>query len=72
MRKIANLPIKRYGMDNDSYKSRKRWEGSWPYGQNLIKTHNNQPEINDSGRRDVGERVRGGWSVWGDVVPSFG
>jgi hypothetical protein len=37
-----------------------RREGSWPYGQNLIKTHNNQPEINNSSRRDVGERVRGG------------
>ncbi len=49
-----------------------RWEGSWPYGQNLIKTHNNQPEINDSSRRDIEERVHGGWSVWGDVVPSFG
>ncbi len=46
------------------------WElAPWP---NLIKTHNNQPEINDSGRRDVGERVHGGWSVWGDVIPSFG
>ncbi len=49
-----------------------RWEGSWPYGQNLIKTHNNQPEIDDGSRRDVGERARGGWSVWGDIVPSFG
>ncbi len=49
-----------------------RWEGSWPYGQNLIKTNNNQPEINDSGRRDIGERALEGWSVWGDVVPSFG
>ncbi len=49
-----------------------RQEESWPYGQNLIKTHNNQPEIDDSGRREVGERVRGGRSVWGDVVPSFG
>jgi len=49
-----------------------RWEGSWPYGQDLITTHNNQPEINDSGRRDVGERARGGWSVWGDVVHRLG
>jgi hypothetical protein len=47
-------------------------EGSWPYGQNLIKTHNNQPEIDNSSRRDIGERASGGWSVWGDVVPSFG
>ncbi len=49
-----------------------RWEGSWPYGQNLIKTHNNQPGIDDSSRRDIGERACGGWSVWGDVLPSFG
>ncbi len=49
-----------------------RWEGSWPYGQNLIKTHTNQPEINDSSRRDIGERVRGGWSVWGNNIPLFG
>jgi hypothetical protein len=49
-----------------------RWEVSWPYGQNLIKTHNNQLEIDDGGRRDVRERARGGLSVWGDVVPSFG
>ncbi len=53
------------------WKSERR-EGSWPYGQNLVKSHNNQLEINDSGRRDVGERARGGWSVWGDVVPSVG
>ncbi len=38
----------------------------------LIKTHNNQPEINDSSRRDIGERARGGWSMWGDVAPLFG
>ncbi len=47
-------------------------EGSWPYGRNLIKTHNNQPKIDNSGRRDIGERARGGWSMWGDVVPLFG
>ena len=41
----------------------------WP---NLTRTHHNQPGINDSGKGDVGERGRGGWSVWGDVVPSFG
>jgi hypothetical protein len=34
--------------------------GSWPYGQKLMKTHNNQPEINNNSRRDVGETVRGG------------
>jgi hypothetical protein len=49
-----------------------RWGGSWPYGQNLIKTHNNQPEIDNCGRRDIGERARGGWSVWRYVVPLFG
>ncbi len=47
-------------------------EESWPYGQNLIKTHNNQPEIDDSSRRDIGQWARRGWSMWGDLVPSFG
>jgi hypothetical protein len=37
-----------------------------------IKSHNNQPEIYNSGRGDVGERLCGGWSMWGDVIPSFG
>jgi hypothetical protein len=36
------------------------------------KTHNNQPEIDDSGRRDIGERAHGDGSMWEDIVPSFG
>ncbi len=60
------------GHHTDTPWKSERWERSWLHGQNLIKTHNNQPEINDSGRRDVGEGVRGDWSVWGDVVPLFG
>jgi hypothetical protein len=32
----------------------------WP---KIIKTHNDQHEIDNRGRRDVGERVHGGWSV---------
>jgi hypothetical protein len=60
------------GRRTETPQKSERREGSWPYGQNLMKTHNNQLEINDSGRRDVGERARGGWSVWGDIVPSFG
>jgi hypothetical protein len=44
----------------DTPQKSERWEGSWPYDQNLIKTCNNQPEINDSGRRDVGERAHVG------------
>ncbi len=50
------------------WKSERR-EGSWPYGQNLIKTHNNQPEINDSGRRDIGERARRGLEHVGRCRP---
>jgi hypothetical protein len=60
------------GCRTETPQKSERREGSWPHGQHLIKTNNNQPEINNGGRRDVGERVRGGWSVWGDVVPSFG
>jgi hypothetical protein len=60
------------GCRRETPQKSKRWEGSWPYGQNLIKSYNNQPEINDSSRRDIGERARGDWSLWGDVIPSFG
>ena len=60
------------GRRTDTPQKSKRQEGSWPYGQNFIKTHNNQPKINDRGRRDVGERARGGLSMWEDVTPSFG
>jgi hypothetical protein len=49
-----------------------RREGSWHYGQNLVNTHNIQLEINDSSRRDIGERACWSWSVWGDVIPLFG
>jgi hypothetical protein len=41
------------GRRTETPQKSERWEGSWPYGQNLIKTHNNQPEINDSGRKDI-------------------
>jgi hypothetical protein len=57
-----------FGHHTETPQKLERWEGGWPYGQNLIKTHNNQPEMDDSGRRDIGERAHGGWSV----VPSFG
>jgi hypothetical protein len=60
------------GCHTETPRKSERQEGSWPYGQNLIKTHNNQPEIHNSGRRDIGERVHGGWSMWGDVVPLLG
>ncbi len=51
------------GRRTDTPQKSERREGSWLYGQNLIKTHNNQPETDDSGRRDVGERMHGGWSM---------
>jgi hypothetical protein len=60
------------GCRTETPQKSERREGSWPYGQNLIKTHNNQPKIDDSGRKDVGERAGGGWRVWGDIVPSYG
>ncbi len=60
------------GCHTDTPWKSERQEGSWPYSQNLIKTHNNQLEINDSSKRDVGERARGGWSMWGDGIPLFG
>jgi hypothetical protein len=41
----------------------------WP---KLNKIHHDQPEIGDSGRRDIGERAHGDWSMWGDILPSFG
>ena len=40
--------------------------------QDLMKTHDNQPVIEDSGRRDVGERQGVGVCVGEGVVPSFG
>jgi hypothetical protein len=60
------------GRRTETPQKSERQEGSWPYGQNSIKTHNSQPENDDSGRRDVGERARGGWSVWGNVVHRLG
>ncbi len=33
-------------------------------GRRLLATHNNQLGVGSHGRRDVGEEVRGGWSVW--------
>jgi hypothetical protein len=60
------------GCCTETHKKSLRLERSLPYGQNLIETHNNQPEINNSSRRDGRERTRGGWSIWGDVVPLFG
>jgi hypothetical protein len=59
------------GCHTETHQKSERQEGSWPYGQNLIKTHNNQPEIDNSGRRDVGERACKGWSVEMSS-PSFG
>ncbi len=53
-------------------KNQRDGKRGWPYGQNLIKKHNNQPEINDSRRWDVGERARGDWSMWRDILPLFG
>ena len=42
-------------------------------GRHLVATHNNQPIVGGSGREDVGEKARRGWSVWkGDVVLLFG
>jgi hypothetical protein len=60
------------GRHTETPQKSERQEGSWPYGQNLIKTHNNQPEIEDSGSRYIGESARGGWSMWRDVAPLFG
>ncbi len=31
------------GCRTETPQKSERWEGSWPYGQNLIKTHNDQP-----------------------------
>ncbi len=60
------------GRHTETPQKSERQEGSWPYSQNLIKTHNNQSGIDNSCRRDVGERACWGWSMWGDAVPSFG
>jgi hypothetical protein len=50
---------------------RKWWLGL--SGRNLNPgRHNNQPKVDVQGRRDIGEVVRGGWSVWGDVTSLFG
>jgi hypothetical protein len=37
-------------------------------GRHLIGRYNNQIGFGDRGRRDVGEEVPPGWSVWGDVM----
>ncbi len=33
-------------------------------GHRLLATHNNQLGVGGHGRRDVGEKARGGWNVW--------
>ena len=40
-------------------------------GRHLIGRYNNQIGFGDRGRRDVGEEVPPGWSVWGDVMASI-
>ncbi len=40
-------------------------------GRHLIGRYNNQIGFGDRGRRDVGEEVLPGWSVWGDVMASI-
>ncbi len=40
-------------------------------GRHLIGRYNNQIGVGDRGRRDVGEEVPPGWSVWGDIMASI-
>ncbi len=40
-------------------------------GPHLIGRYNNQIVVSGRGRIDVGEEVRGGWSVWGGGIQSF-
>jgi hypothetical protein len=40
-------------------------------GCHLIGRYNNQIGFGDRGRRDVGEEVPPGWSVWGVVMASI-
>ncbi len=37
----------------------------------LIGRYNNQIVVGGGGRIDVGEEVRGGWSVWGGSIQLF-
>ncbi len=49
-------------------------EGKWCLGlggRHLIGRYNNQIVVGGRGRIDVGEEVRGGWSVWGGGIQSF-
>ncbi len=55
-----------FGCHTDTPQKSERREGSWPYGQNLMKTHNNQLEINYSGRRDE-ERGHTGFGAYGET-----
>ncbi len=41
-------------------------------GRNLKGQHNNQPRVSIIGESHSGEVARGGWSAWGNAVPSFG
>ncbi len=40
-------------------------------GRHLIGRYNNQIGFGNRSRRDVGEEVSPGWSVWGDVMTSI-
>jgi hypothetical protein len=40
-------------------------------GCHLIKRCNNQLESNSQDNVDVEEVMQGGWSAWGNTVPSF-
>ncbi len=40
-------------------------------GRHLIGRYNNQIGFGNRGRRDVGEEVPPGWSMWGDVMASI-
>jgi hypothetical protein len=40
-------------------------------GRHSIGRYNNQIGFGDRGRRDVGDGVPPGWSMWGDVMASI-
>ncbi len=57
--------------NEDSSKNREGDESSALGGRRWVLKHNNQPMVGSSDRKDDGEDVWPGWSVWGGVFYFF-
>ncbi len=61
------------GMPNEDASKIREGDGSSALGGcRWVVRHINQPIVGGSNRRDDGEDVRPGWSVWGSVILILG